>query len=232
MKTETNLPALRLVFLVATPKIARKADALFTAGGVPTYYQFHGDGTASSEIMEILGGGTDKVILMSMMPKTAADRMLRRMNKELRLSDPNSGIAFSAAINGSSGALLKRMIEMLNQNGVALQVKERNWLDMAEMQYALIMVIVDQGYNDDVMDAARSAGAHGGTIIHARQAVNAETMKVWGISIQPEREIIMILADREKKMAIMKAVGEKCGMNSEAKGIVFSVPVDEAVGLD
>ena len=102
---------------------------------------------------------------------------------------------------------------------------------MAEETYVLIAAIVDRGFSNEVMDAARAGGAGGGTVVHSRSIGNREASSVWGLSVQEEKEIVMILADHDKKGDIMRAIGEKCGMHSEAKGIVLSLPIDSVTGL-
>ncbi|MCD7766569.1 MAG: P-II family nitrogen regulator [Lachnospiraceae bacterium] len=94
------------------------------------------------------------------------------------------------------------------------------------------MAIVDRGYSETVMEAARLKGATGGTVINSRRVGTEEAMRFWGISVQPERELVLILADRSEKKSIMKAIGESCGMRSEAHGVVMSLPVDSVVGLE
>lgn len=103
---------------------------------------------------------------------------------------------------------------------------------MAECEYSLIMAIVEQGYSEAVMNAARPMGATGGTVFHCRRAGSEEAMHFWGITVQPEREIVIVLANRSEKLGIMKAIGEKCGMSSEAHGVVLSLPVDGVAGMD
>ena len=80
---------------------------------------------------------------------------------------------------------------------------------------------------EEVMAAAKPAGAGGGTVFHSRRVCSEESIQMWGITIQQEREIVLILAEEEKKVAIMQAITEKCGAQSEAHGIVVSMPVDE-----
>mgnify|MGYP002571721174 FL=1 len=103
---------------------------------------------------------------------------------------------------------------------------------MSEYAYVMILTVVDQGFSEDVMSAARSAGATGGTVFNSRRLVNEETMKFWGMSVQQEREIVAIIADTENKVAIMQAISEHCGLRSEAHGIVLSLPVDRVMGLE
>ncbi|HBA49829.1 MAG TPA: transposase [Lachnospiraceae bacterium] len=223
--------AFRMLFLIATPKLVNKATGLFKEGNVPMQYVFHAQGTATSEVMDMLGlDGVDKNILMSMMPKLFADEMLKKLRKKLHLGMPNTGIAFTVLMSGGSGHLVQ-LIESLEPEEDR-KFLERNDADMTENEYSMIMAIVNQGYSEDVMNAARPKGASGGTVFHSRRIGSQEAMKFWKISVQEEREVVIILATKEDKLAIMKEIGQKCGMQSKAQGVVMSLPVDGIVGLD
>ena len=102
---------------------------------------------------------------------------------------------------------------------------------MENKQYDLIISISDKGHADQIMDSARSAGARGGTIIHSRGAGVEEAEKFFGLTIQPEKEILMIIVRHENRRAIMEAICHTPGFSSDVHGVVFSLPVDEAVGL-
>lgn len=221
----------RMLFLVATPKLTKKAVDLFNQSDVPVQYIFHAQGTASSEVMDMLGlDGVDKNILMSMMPKAFAGEMLTKLQKKLHLGMPNTGIAFTVIISGGSGHIVQ-LIDSL-QPEVNRTLLERNDAGMAGSEYYMIMAIVNQGFSEEVMNAARPVGASGGTVFHSRRIGSAEAMKFWKISVQEEREVVMILARKDEKQAIMQAIGKNCGMQSEAQGMVLSLPVDGVVGLD
>ena len=171
----------------------------------------------------------DKNILMGMMPKAFADEMLKRLRKKLHLGMPNTGIAFTVFMSGGSGHLVQ-LIESLEPEEKKLT--ERNEADMTENEYSMIMAIVNQGFSEDVMNAARPKGASGGTVFHSRRIGNQEAMKFWKISVQEEREVVIILAQKEDKLAIMQEIGRQCGMHSKAQGIIMSLPVDGIAGLD
>ena len=96
----------------------------------------------------------------------------------------------------------------------------------------LVIAIVNYGYSDELMNTAREAGASGGTVLNARGQAHEGAIKFLGISVQDEKEIILMLTTREKKVAIMRAVCEAHGLNSKAQGIVFSLPVDDVMGLN
>ncbi len=221
----------RMLLLIATPKLVGKAAGLFKEGNVPVQYIFHGQGTATSQVMDMLGlDGVDKNILMAMLPKAFADEMLKKLRKRLHLGMPNTGIAFTLLMSGGSGHLVQLMegLEPEEKN----RLLERNEADMTENAYSLIMAIVNQGFSEEVMNAARPKGASGGTVFHSRRIGNQEAMKFWKISVQEEREVVLILAQKEDKLAIMQEIGRQCGMNSKAQGIVMSLPVDGIAGLD
>lgn len=222
--------AFRMLFVIATPNLIRRAARLLQEELVPVQYVLQAQGTATSSIMDMFGlDGVKKKLLLSMMPKECADRMLKRLRKDLHLGMPNTGIAFTVAVSGCSGRAVSLMEGMQEQEESALRRDE--W-DKMENAYSAIMAIVNQGFSEDVMNAARPMGATGGTVFHSRRISSEEAMKFWGISIQQERETVLILAAKEAKKGIMQAIGEKCGMKSEAQGIVLSLPVDEIIGLN
>ncbi len=98
-------------------------------------------------------------------------------------------------------------------------------------KFQLVICIVNSGFSDAVMEAAREAGARGGTKINARGTARQEAEAAFGISIHPEKEIVLILANEDIRDAILHAIYKSVGLNSPAQGIAFSLPVDETVGL-
>lgn len=97
--------------------------------------------------------------------------------------------------------------------------------------YEVIFSIVNAGSHETVMDCAREAGAKGGTVIHARGTSNPQAAKLFGIAVQPEKEIVMIVVDKEIKDDVLHALYKTVGVNSECNGIAFSLPVDDVVGI-
>ena len=93
------------------------------------------------------------------------------------------------------------------------------------------MAIANGGYSDMVMEAASAAGAQGGTVLHTRAADAANGNKFFGMAITEEREMILLVTPAEKRAAIMEAIMEKAGAQSEAQSVVFSVALDEVAGL-
>lgn len=98
-------------------------------------------------------------------------------------------------------------------------------------KFQLVVCIVNSGFSDTVMEAAREAGARGGTKINARGTARQEAEATFGISIHPEKEIVLILVNEDIRDAILHAIYKSVGLNSPAQGIAFSLPVDDTVGL-
>ena len=98
-------------------------------------------------------------------------------------------------------------------------------------KYEAIFCIVNAGYSELVMDAAKEVGARGGTVIHARGTANKEAEQYFKITIQPEKDIVMILVPLTIKDAVLHAIYKSAGLKTEGQGIAFSLPVDDVVGL-
>ncbi|MBR2074018.1 MAG: P-II family nitrogen regulator [Fibrobacter sp.] len=102
---------------------------------------------------------------------------------------------------------------------------------MSASKHEMIMCIVNAGFSETVMEAAKSAGARGGTILNGRGTANKEAESFFHIAIQPEKEVVMILVSAEIKDAVLHALYQKAGLDTMGQGIAFSLPVDEVVGL-
>lgn len=102
---------------------------------------------------------------------------------------------------------------------------------MKSNTHELIICIVNNGFSDTVMEAAKEAGARGGTVLNARGTANKEAEAFFHIAIQPEKEVVMILVPLNVKDAVLHALYEKAGLNTMGQGIAFALPVDQVVGL-
>ena len=100
-----------------------------------------------------------------------------------------------------------------------------------KFQHDCIVCIVNAGYGDAVMDAAREFGAGGGTVVHARGTANPDAEKFFGLTIQPDKEMVMILVPSSIKDDILHALYRAVGLQTPGQGIAFSLPVDGVVGL-
>ena len=227
MEQEKKKMSLQALTLITTPKLADKAEKMFQKEHLPLQYRFNAEGTASSEIMDMLGlGSIDKCVVISITQKQQADAILKKLRAGLQMSAVNSGIAFTIPINGVSNMILRLLTQQIEENEKSTG---KDSVMMSETKHALITAVVNRGFSGDVMKAARSAGATGGTVLHSRQLGDAEAIALWGAD--EEKEIVMILADAESRLAIMQAISENCGMHSPAKGLVMSMPIDSVTGI-
>jgi len=187
---------------------------------IPLVLSTYGRGTATTEILDYLGlEDTEKSVLFCVAPH--GPRMVRQAAKELWLDVPGRGILMTIPITSIGGATAKNYL--LREEGEDRMERERT--------HELIIVITNQGNTDKVMDAARAAGAGGGTAIHAKGTGAELARKFLGVSIAAEKEIVFILATVEAKKPIMKAIMAEAGMHTQAQSLVFSLPVSDLAGL-
>ena len=102
---------------------------------------------------------------------------------------------------------------------------------MAENKFELVVCIVNAGYSQIVMEAARNAGAKGGTIVHARGSANPEAEEFFNINVQPEKEMLLLLVPGIIKDDILRAVYQVSGTGTDAAGIAFSLPVSRTTTI-
>ena len=197
-------------------------SAWFQEQGIPLVLTTLGRGTATTEILDCLGlEDTEKAVLLCVSGGT--EKLVRKAARELWLDVPGRGILMTVPLSGIGGAAAKEYL--LQQQEEAEEPMEK------EQTHELIVVITNQGYTDKVMDAARAAGATGGTALHAKGTGTELAKKFFGVSIAAEKELILILTRIEDRNPIMKAIMHEAGMKTEAQSLVFSLPVSELAGL-
>lgn len=227
-----NKPSVRMLVLIIGHKDAKKARAILENHGSPVQYLTIGEGTATNEVMDVLGlGVSEKVLLFSPVLKKQVPDLFTALAEGLSLHKPNRGCAFTFPISGASSYIMK-MLDSEKFEKVKKHAEREERQMIHEAKHCLLMVTINQGFSEEVMEAATAAGAAGGTVIHARRLDSQETLKKWGICVQPEKEMVYILVEKDKKLAIMKAISAQCGLQSEAQGILISIPVDGVLGLN
>ena len=102
---------------------------------------------------------------------------------------------------------------------------------MEENSFELVVCIVNAGFSQNVMEAARTAGAKGGTILRARGSANPEAEEFFNINIQPDKEMVLILVSKDIKDEVLKTVYKEAGLAADAQGIAFSLPVSRTTTL-
>lgn len=179
-----------------------------------------GRGTATTEILDCLGlEASEKAVLLCVMPSRRD--FFRLAAKELWLDVPGRGVMMGVPVRSIGGITAKEYL---------LQGEAEDRMEK-ELTHELIVVIANQGFTDQVMDAARAAGATGGTAVHAKGTGTELAKKFFGVSLASEKELIFILSAAETRKPIMKAIMEKAGMQTNAQALAFSLPVSDLAGL-
>lgn len=192
--------------------------------GISCHYQCSGHGTASSELLDVLGVGTaERDILLSLAADTNADNFFYKLKEGEGFYShiPLKGIIFQMPLTGLNNILAT----ILNNQKQSEDLTGGN--KMEAKAHSLILVVVNQGHSDDVMDTARGAGARGGTIIRSRFAGEQDLGQFYGISLQSEKEIIAIVASEDNRNVIMEMINMKHGLKTEAGGVICSLGIEQ-----
>ena len=207
-------------------KVAKKYSELYKENEQHVMFVTLGSGTAANEILDYLGlENTEKAVIFSVQEESAWEKTKKQLQQKLKIDAPGGGIAFTIPLSSVGG---KKTLQFLLE-GQNYQKEEESTLK--DTVHELIVVIADQGNIELIMDAARGAGAYGGTVIHAKGTGMEQAEKFMGVSLAAEKEMIFIVTRKEQKNEIMRAIMEKAGLNSRAKSIVFSLPVTDTAGL-
>jgi len=189
-------------------------------------YQSTGIGTASSELMDVLGiGSAEKDVIFSLASKEAAARLMNRLDN-MGGGIHAKGIVFMMPVTGLNYILtvyLKRQSagEGLT-GGTGMEHGSAN---------SLILVMVNQGHTDEVMNTARGAGANGGTIIRSRFVGAGKQEPPYESLLQSEKEIIAMVTPTSARNTIMETINKKHGLKSEAGAVILSLGIDQIAKL-
>lgn len=219
------------LFLLIT--IIRREDSseyedFYGSEGISVTYNVACNGTVHEKTLDLLGiERSEKAMLMSIVTGATLKRVCRHLRTQMKIDLPDRGVAVAVPLSGIGGSRILDFLtaEQNTETNEAEEVKEMN-----ECTHELIVAIYEKGYTNMVMDAAREAGAGGGTAINAR-GTGAGVEKFFGLSIAEEKEIVLIVSKEGKKKDIMKAIMQKAGIDTKAHALVFSLPVSIAEGF-
>lgn len=189
--------------------------------GVTNFYMTLGVGTARSETLDYFGlDGPEKDIIFCPAAADNVSAIFNALMTESKMKRAGYGIAFSTPVSAIS---LKAAINI--KRPITEQKKEGD-----KMEFELIAAVADKNMEDCIMSAARNAGASGGTILRGRSATSEDEERFLNITIQPEKEIFLIVAKSSEKKSIMKAID--AGVRADgADVLLLSLPIDEVFGL-
>ncbi len=185
-----------------------------------------GHGTAQNELLDALGLDSDeRAVCFSAVTPSSWDNVKKTFERKMRIDIPGTGIVFLLPFSSVAG---KRELSFLVSEQPFIKGDEQT---LKDTEHELIIAICEQGHNEAVMNAARKAGAGGGTVIHAKGTGMHQAEKFLGITLAAEKDILFIVTPTSRKNAIMQAIMEEAGLSTRAKAICFSVPVTDTAGL-
>ena len=218
--------SLYLMTTIVDRKIVNKFIDLYKENSLNVRFWALGLGTASNDILDYLGlDNPEKAVAFSVLEENSWLEIKKQLQKKLQIDAPGGGIAFITPLSSIGG---KTALQLLIDHEDYQKQEEST---LKNTTHELIVVIAEHGYTNLIMDAAREAGAFGGTIIHAKGTGMEVAEKFMGVSLAAEKEVVFIVSKTEEKNAIMQAIMKNAGLDSKAKSIVFSLPVTDTAGL-
>lgn len=219
--------AIHMVVTIVDRGKCEKVVDLCRDEGVPIHLVSLGHGTARTEMLDLLGlGETQKDTVISFVPESATCSLLERLANGMQMRYPGKGISFAVPVSSVSAKMYRTLTEHTQPK------EERTESVMAcEGKYEMVVALINRGYTDLVMEAARQVGAPGGTVLNTRGIGSEEVEQFLGISIQAEKEIVFLVVPSEKRQDVMQAISHEAGLKTPAKGVVLSLPVSHAIGL-
>lgn len=216
---------LYLMVTISDRNFHRRLLAFYKEYGVTVTMVTLGRGTATSEVLDSFGLEAAEKQSSLRSYRQGMKKIRSGLEKRLKIDIPGTGIAFVIPVSSIGG---KKQLQFLTE-GRGFEKGEESTLK--DTKYELLVVVANQGYTEYIMEAARSANAAGGTVIHAKGTGMQKAEQFLGFSLATEKEMILIVVKNCDKNAIMKAIMEKAGLESKAKSIVFSLPVTETAGM-
>ncbi len=218
---------IKLIVTIVGHGQSRAAIRFYEKNHVHFHYRSLGRGTASSELLDVLGfGGTEREVIYSLAAGSVADRLIEKMKNENEETFRAKGIAFMMPLNAISNIpgipLLRQGAQENKKGGAAMEQSNDS---------SLILVVVNQGYTEEVMNTARAAGARGGTVLRSRWAGEGDAASLYGMALQEEVEMIAIVTTGEKRNVIMETIQKKHGRDSEAGAMICSIGLEQTVRL-
>ena len=215
---------LDLVAAIVDRDKAKYMADVFESHKLPLVLAMLGRGTASSEVLDLYGlEAKEKALLMTVAGADMTKQLIRAAKRKLFIDVPGNGIMLAIPIKSVGGGKTLAFL-----SGGAAPDKA---VPEMKFDHELIMAVINEGHTDPVMDAARSAGAAGGTVLHAKGTGGKLSEKFLGVSLADEKEVVLIVSKAGEKTAIMRAISDQCGVDTPSGAITFSLPISSVAGL-
>lgn len=204
----------------------RRFLSFYAAYGAEVSFLALGRGTASSEVLDYLGlEAAEKTVILSIVTDSTWTAVKMGLKKQMQIDIPGTGIVFVTPLSSIAG---KRQLAFLIGKQDFVNGEESS---LKDTKYELLVAVASQGYTEAVMQAARRAGAGGGTVLHAKGTGQEGAERFLGVSLAAEKELVLLVVRTEEKNAVMKAIQKDAGLGTKAKAVLFSLPVTSTAGL-
>ena len=216
---------IELLFTVVDRDRGKRVAEFYQSRQIQVQWVCLGIGTVRSEKLAYWGlGDPEKAIVVGMTVSSMAGKILHELGETMQFAKPGSGIAFTLPLSGASQTILQLVSKQET-------VPEEGKKQMEVHGYEMVVALVKRGSADLVMDIARSQGVTGGTIVRARGTGTQEVEHFMNITIEPEKEIVMMIIPRENKQNVIQAVCRGFAEEAGEKVMLFSMQVDNVTGL-
>lgn len=222
---------IEMLCLISKINDDKKIDKLHIENKLAFSYTFYGNGTASSSLLEYFGlEEVRKYIYLSLIDSSKKNEIFDDILDKLNLKAPGNGICFTVPLSSSTKFIKDKIINKENyMNKIDDETKEKN---KNKKEHELIIAIVNEGFSETTMNAAKKKGCSGGTLIKGRSLIeDGAKRKFFGISIEPEKDIILMVVDSKIKKDVMESITMDVGLKTKGNGICFSLPISDAIGL-
>ncbi|MFD1361295.1 P-II family nitrogen regulator [Lentibacillus salinarum] len=221
----------KLIITIVRKDKAKKVVQASRNAGAQGGTTLLGEGLRLNEKMRVLGIPVERerAVILTLVSDEIFHDVRRAIIDSVQLNKPRQGIGFVIDTKKIAG-----INHLLGWNGEEGEPDKEGVAIMMEGQdvlYDLIITIVNRGDSEKVVDATRKAGAEGGTILHGRGTGVHEKAKLFNIMIEPEKEMILTLIDREKTSDVLKTINEEAELKKPGKGVAFVLEVDSTVGI-
>ena len=217
----------KLILSIVGRRRGERIVAAAKAAGAPGGTVAPGRGTAANAVLEFLGvGDSEKDIVLTLAPAELARPVMDALRRAGSQGRREGGVAMMIDLASAANTLSSRTAAKAGELSSARRIPMNQNDD-----HVLVSFIVNRGYADDAMAAARAAGAKGGTILNARGTGREEDVKFFGVTLVPEKEILLVVTEADKAEAIVEAVRALPCLEAPGSGIAFSLAVEEFAAL-
>jgi nitrogen regulatory protein PII len=174
---------------------------------------------------------TEKRLVYALIPNYCENRVLKHINRRLKLYLMGNGIAFTIPLSGISNIISNAILSTPYREDVGTEQSSKSTGKEKNQMHELIVAVVNQKFTDKVLESIRAAGATGATVFHTRSVSNKQAEQLIGTAMKQETDTVVCLTSREYKAGIMEAIRETAGLKTDGNAVIFSLPVDSLVGI-